>query len=94
MQGLVQWMQGWLGFRQRDDQTDQHLKQDTRSYVEDPRRLARIPRQHDDQARKKRCHEKKDSGYGQPQKIFGYDGSRSPELRIHIVLPTERFCKH
>ena len=28
------------------------------------------------------------------KKIFGYDGSRSPELRIHIVLPTERFCKH
>ena len=35
MQGLVQWMQGWLGLRQRGDRSDQHLKQDIMSYLED-----------------------------------------------------------
>ena len=35
IQGIVQWMQGGLALRQRNDSDDQHLKQDTRSYVED-----------------------------------------------------------
>ena len=35
IQGLVQWMQGWLELRQRGEQSNKYLKQDIRRHVED-----------------------------------------------------------
>jgi hypothetical protein len=42
IEGLVQWMHNWIGLGQRGDQSDQHLKQDNRNYVEDLQKMLEV----------------------------------------------------
>lgn len=54
-------MQGWFGLRQHEDQSAQHLKQDTRSHIEDVQRLARSPRHQIDEARLKEIKKQREA---------------------------------
>ena len=42
IEGLVQWMHDWIALRQRGDQSDQHLKQDIRNYVQDLQEMLEV----------------------------------------------------
>ena len=42
IEGLVQWMHDWIALRQRGDQSDQHLKQDIRNYVQEVQEMLEV----------------------------------------------------